>query len=557
MIEKIQQFINNLNKTKLYLILANILLVVVLIILNNLKINPLRSGDFIFFVILTLAFALYRPGWAFLFFVGTVMLENINLVPINFGIAIRPYQLLGALILLAVAIRFFSKKLYFKLPGFEWQDYTLLLVVFSGFLSITGTSDKITSLKLAIIFATFFVLYYLVRIYIQNSEDIKRIVPFFIFSGMAVIFYGIWQSWRFMHNLANFETMPGRPNSTFAEADWLGMFIVLFISVIYVFIYTIYNLQFTIYNQNSNDKFPMSDQFQNPNFKVVNYKLLVTTLFLYFLLTLSLALLVLTVSRSSWLGAFFSTIVFLWAVLTNLKLKDWQWKQAAKITLGIVGSLVISVAIVYAFNLTNFQLANRVQSTGTGLQKITVSCSVMDCDCINQGLLKPDSVINSSDELESYGCRHINLEDIENEKSQGKNVMEIYRQDPNIQTRSEIYKKSWNEIKNHPLLGIGWGSINNVLGKDERGTGLNSSNIFLEVWLGAGIVGFLAFLVFWFYLIFNAARNFYSSDDDLQKAIFLFIMVAWFGLTIANLFNAGILLGFLWIWMGTATIKKA
>lgn len=550
MIEKIQQFANNLNKTKLYLILANIFLVFSLIILNNFKVIPLRSGDFIFFIFLTLAFALYRPGWAFLFFVGTIAIENVNLAPMNFGIAIRPYQLLGTLILLAVAVRFFSKKLYFKLPRFEWQDYTLLLVVFCGFISIINASDKISSFKLAIIFSTFFALYYLTRVYIQNSEDLKRVIPFFASSGMVVVFYGIWQSWRFMHNLSDFETMPGRPNSVFAEPDWLGIFMVLLIGMIYTLIY---HLQLQANNSSekiSNLKFKISNQFQNSKFKIQNFVL-------YFMLTTSYVLLILTVSRSAWLGVFAATFVFLWVILTDLKLKNWQWKRTIQIKLGIIISLIISLTIVFVFQLTNFQLFNRVASTTSGLQKITVSCYVADCDCVNQGLLKPNGVINTSDELKSYGCKHINLEDIESEKSQGKNVMEIYRQDPNIQTRSEIYKKSWEQIKKHPILGIGWGSINNVLGKDERGAGLNSSNIFLEIWLGSGIVGFVAFAVFWLYLVFNAIRNFYSNADDLQKTIFLFIITSWLGLTIANLFNAGILLGFLWIWMGIATIKKA
>jgi hypothetical protein len=542
-IEKIQQFIKDLNKTKLYLIIANVCLVFFLILLNNLKVIPLRTGDFVFFAILALAFALYRPGWAFLFFVGTIALENINLAPENLGIAIRPYQLLGALIILAVAIRFFSKKLYFKLPKLEWQDYTLLLVALSGFLSIINSTDKITSFKLAIIFATFFTLYYLVRVYIQNSEDLKRIIPFFISSGIVVIFYGIWQNWRFMHNLANFETMPGRPNGTFVEADWMGMFLVVFISVMYALLYKISNFQFPISNKNHND------QIQNEELPVASYRLLITKAFLFFLLTSSFILLVLTVSRSAWLGAIFATIIFLIAIFTNFKLRDWQWKKTIQIKLGIIGSLIIAVAIVYIFHLTNFQLFNRIQSAGTGLQKITISCKLGYSEII------PEEVNTS--ELEKYRCRHINLEEIEIEKLKGNIVTEVYRKDPNVNIRSEIYRKSWEEIKNHPILGIGLGSISSVLGKDERGAGLNSSNIFLEVWLGSGIIGFLAFIIFWFYIIFNAIKNFYYSSENLQKIVYLFIIASWFGLTVANLFNAGILLGFLWLYVGIATIKKA
>ena len=543
------------NKTKLYLISADFLLVVVLIVLGNFKVIPLRTGDFAFFAVLALAFALYRPGWAFLFFIGTIALENINLAPENLGIAIRPYQLIGTLIFLVVAIRFFSKKLYFKLPKFEWYDYTLLVVVFSGFLSILNSQDKITSFKLAIIFATFFTLYYLTRIYIQNGEDLKKITPFFISSGMAVIFYGIWQNWRFMHNATNFETMPGRPNATFTEADWLGIFMVLFISAIYILIHFRHsdpawrekNLSDNITGNNSKKilRVGFTTDAQDDG-QGTKYKFRVTML--YIILVSSYVLLILTVSRSAWLGAFVSLAVFLLVIFTDLRIRNWKWKETIKIKLGIIASLAAAIAVVYIFNLTNFQLFNRIQSTGTGMQKITISCKT--------DVSLPEK-INNLDELGQYSCRHINLEEIESEKIAGSFVTEIYRKDPNVETRGEIYQKSWEQIKKHPLLGIGWGSISSVLGKDERGAGLNSSNIFLEVWLGAGIAGFLAFVIFWFYIIFNAARNFYFSEDISQKSMFLFIITVWFGLTICNLFNAGILLGFLWVYMGIAAIKKA
>lgn len=266
---------------------------------------------------------------------------------------------------------------------------------------------------------------------------------------------------------------------------------------------------------------------------------------------MSYVVLILTVSRSAWLGAFVSLAVFLLVIFTDLRIRNWKWKETIRMKLIIVPSLAVAIAIVYIFHLTNFQLFNRIQSTGTGLQKITISCQpCLDCTPVLD-------TIDDIGRLYVYDCKHINLEDIEKEKSLGNTVKEIYRKDPNVNTRKIIYEKSWEQIKNHPVLGIGWGGINSVLGKDERGAGLNSSNIFLEVWLGAGIAGFLAFVIFWFYIIFNAAKNFYFSEDISQKSIFLFIITVWFGLTICNLFNAGILLGFLWVYMGIATIKKA
>ena len=229
MLSFFQQFVNNLNKLKSWLLLANVVLVFVLIVCNNLKIIPLRMGDFVFFAILVLGLALYRPGWAFLIFVGTIMLENINLAPTEIGIAIRPYQFIGALTITAIIIRLLSGKLNFKLAKLNFIDYLILVITTSSFLSAFFAiveTQNFASLRLAIILATFSALYFLVRNYIQNWEDLKKIIPFFLSSAVVVVLYGIWQNIWFLRGLNGFQTMPGRPNATFSEADWLGIFLI-------------------------------------------------------------------------------------------------------------------------------------------------------------------------------------------------------------------------------------------------------------------------------------------------------------------------------------------
>jgi O-antigen ligase len=143
------------------------------------------------------------------------------------------------------------------------------------------------------------------------------------------------------------------------------------------------------------------------------------------------------------------------------------------------------------------------------------------------------------------------LEAIEQELAEGNQVTEIYRNDPNINIRSSIYSRAWSEIKNHPLFGIGWGGIGGILGVDGRGVGLNSSNIFLEIWLGSGIIGFLAFVVLWIYVLLRAAHAFLHRDGEGQ-AVALFIILAWAGLTVFNLFNAGIMLAIFWVFLAVS-----
>lgn len=531
------------NKTSL--LVANTLLVFFLVVLNNFGVIPLRTSDFIFFTLLALALALYRPGWAFLFFTGTIVLENINLVSVEWGITIRPFQLLGAVTVLALIIRMILKRINFKLAKLKWPDYLLILLIISGFLSILNAPDKVYSLKLALILATFFILYLLTRNYVQNADDLKKITPFFLSSAVIVVLYGIWQNWRFMRDLPNFEAMPGRPNATFTEADWLGMFLVLVISVIYALIY--------YKSVIARDPVPLSGRDRG-NLVLISELLPASPtggrfarndITFYLFLTLLYILLILTVSRSAWLGAIAALIIFLLIVFTDLKLssRNWQWRKTFHTKIFIFSALAVGVIVVCVFNLTNFQLFNRVQSVGTGMQKITVSCE--------EDKELPE-FIDAVGELKEFSCRHVNLEEIQSEIEKGNFVKEIYRKDPNVFARRDIYQKSWEQIKAHPILGIGWGSISSVLGTDERGVRLNSSNIFLEVWLGAGLIGLLSFAAFWLYIISSVVKKFMSAVDTTQKAFSLFLILGWLGLSVVNLFNAGLFLGFFWFFLALA-----
>jgi O-antigen ligase len=160
------------------------------------------------------------------------------------------------------------------------------------------------------------------------------------------------------------------------------------------------------------------------------------------------------------------------------------------------------------------------------------------------------------DELARYGCRHINLEEIQNEKAKGHFVMEVFRTDPNVDIRSRIYQQSFMEIKAHPVFGIGWGNIGRILGTDENGHALNSSNIFLETWLGAGIIGFFAIVLIFLYSLGNGIKFLISGKNAEEKVLGIFLMLGLFALLIPDLFNAGVFLAILWTFFGIAMIKK-
>jgi len=549
MVAYFEQFVNALNRPKTYLLGANILLIFFLILLSGFGVLPIpKIQDFIFFAVIFLIFALYRPGWAFLFFIGTIALENINLAPEIIGITIRPYQFIGGLATLAVLIRIIFRRVNFELPKFRMIDWAVVVFAVSGFVSVLGALNRGVSFKHSVIALSFTALYFLTRIFIQNPEDLKRVIPFFLSSSCVVTLYGIWQNIRFNQGLNNFEAMPGRPNATFAEADWLGMYLVLLIAVIYALVYYFSEVQ--------NDGELLNSKSQtNSKFKIQNLSLL----FLYILLSLSFILLILTVSRSAWLGAVAVAVAYLSIIFTQLKFnpKEWQWKKTLNIKIGILISLAIAIGAVYFFQLTTFQLWNRAGSTASGLQEITISCNnASRSECLAVPI-KDKLFLNNVSELEEYCCRHIDLEDIEKETNLGRFVTVANRPDPNINVRAQIYQKSWETIKTNPILGIGWGNSGSILGRDGRGVDLNSSNIFLETWLGSGILGFLTLVFIFGYVIIRSLAMFGRGNID-ETVTGLFILLTAVAILIPNLFNAGIFLGFLWVFLGiTASLSAS
>lgn len=528
MIPYFKNLVNKINSLKYFLILANTLLVGVLISLSNLNILPIKNiGDFLFISLMIFIFTLYRPGWGFLFFIGTLSLENINLAPLELGISIRPYQILGFLTFLSVGIRHLSKRLNFSLPKFIWADYILILFAMGGFLASINAQDNSLAFKQSFIILSFIILYLLIRIFIQNLEDIKKIIPFFLSSAMIVMLYGVWQNYRFGKNLNSFEVMPGRVNATFTEADWFGIFLAFLLSILYVVVYKL------------NQKIDLFGIKKNKT-------IFIYTIFAWLLILLGQIDIILTVSRSAWLG---------WGMMLVLFLAYLALKKKLKLILFILASLIFSIGLIFIFKLTNFDLSNRVQSTTSGNQEITIAC-------------KSEVVIESPIEnvtlLSQYGCTHINLEDIEKEFQSGKIIKKIYRKDPNVSIRKEIYFKTLTQIKEDWFLGIGWGNISSILGKDERGAGLNSSNIFLEVWLGAGLLGLISFLIIIGYIV-GAGKMFFwkkfrdgkfRREDAGMDFFYLFLILSSIAIIIPNFFNAGIMLGFLWLWIGISFVRE-
>lgn len=520
------------NQNKALLVAGNVFFGLVLIMLANAGVLPLDPVNFIFFSFVAFLFALYRPGWTFLFFVGMIPFETANMAPVSLGIDLRPYQWLALLLFLAVMLRSALRKLPFELVRPRWFDWLLLMVPLGAFIAAINAPSPGAALKQAVILLSFGLVYAIGRIFWQSLEDVRQAIPFFISSSAVVFGYALWQNVRFLTGQESFQVMTGRPNATFSEADWLGMFAVVALGIAYFFFYLVFSKYFEkIKNQKS--KIKDSDQ---------NAKILLAVGYLI----LTLIVLIVTVARSAWLGAFVLSAVFCLLILFSQGRSRMREMLPKAFSFGamIVVSSAMALGLAYALHLTSFQLFNRVQSTASGLQKITVACE--------RDIVLPEKIGNTG-ELAGFGCRHIDLEAIEAEKRAGMFVSEVYRNDPNVSIRKEIYGKAQKQIGEHPVQGIGWGSIATVLGTDERGAGLNASNMFFEIWLGSGFLGLAAFSLFWFGTAFAALRGF-SSGEETERPFLIFILAAWTGMTVFNLFNSGILLGFFFLYLALSAL---
>ena len=498
------------HRVKVVLLFLNVILGIFLLAFSLLGIFPLGIVNFCFASFFLFLIALYRPVWVFLLLVGLLPYEIVNLAPENFGIMLRPYQWLMLLLLGAIGARALFRHKSMPMIDWRWFDALPLLFVFGAFLSAFGAGDVRLAFKFALILSSFVALFFIMRLFVRTTSASLQLVPFFLSSFLVIAFWSIMQNILFALGKVNFEVMAGRPNGSFAEADWLGMYLLVIIALALSWLY-------------------------RESILSRKQQYLFLPLFLIFLSTL---VLLLSMTRSAWLGfagmgLFFSlsTLVTFW--------KLGEPKRAISV-IALSGFVVcLALVIVPTFHLSRFALFNRALSTG-GVQMITVACT--DSTRI------PDR-IHVVEELETYGCVHIALEEREALAASGLVVREIGRDDPNVSIRHSIYDRARLLIEEHSILGIGWGMIGARLGSDERGASLNASNIFLEFWLGSGLIGLVAFVFLWFMYGFESGKAIFSGGAaDVGFAMFFHL--AWIGLTLFNLFNSGILLGFFFAFLG-------
>lgn len=510
---------------------------------------PLDLADFVFLSCIMFSFALYRPALTFFLFVGLLPFEIIDVAPQEIGLHLRPYQAVGMILVSALILRWFSGRLLVRIMRWHWIDACVVAVLLGSVGAALFSLRIGASLKQVAVVWSFGLLYFLTRYFVRSVRDAWRVAPFFGISSVIVAGYAFWQNMRFAVGLENFAVMEGRPNAMFAEPDWLGMYLLLALALGLTWFHAVW---IRLWGEDAMK--PVRHVWHEIMAERSVRRIVAESAVAWAYVVLISMALIITVVRSAWLGGVAMTAVSFLAYVwrTDRPISQWPWRLTFLEGIKILGAYVMAVGLVIGLHLTPFPLFERAQSTG-GWQVITVACNPFT------STMAPPR-ISSVEELSRYGCRHIDLESVSAEEASGNVILSVERPDPNIGIRSSIYERVFSVLQRSWFAGIGWGSIGAFLGSDERGADLNASNAFLEVWLGSGLLGLAGFLTAWCAVLWVSVRSAVSSGirDGSMRALAWFMLASGIGMTVFNLFNSGILLGFVWVWLavGVALSRK-
>ncbi len=483
-----------------------------IVVLDHFEVFPVALFTAAVFFLLFLIWAFWKPKAVFGVFLATIVLEHVPLASVG-GVDLRWYQVVAVSLAIGLLLRFFMGKEDLKgfMLSLKWVDAILGVVFVMSIFSAQFNGG--VAMKQSLVLASCIFIYFLARYFMRSRGDILRSLSFFVGSFFIVSVYGVAQNILFLSGGVSNEVMAGRPNATFTEADWLGVY-----ASVGVVLYSIFVLSLV------GDSKETSKRYMS--FRVLSYEMLI----------LSWVLLILTVARSAWSAS----VVGLVAVGSVLLCKkgffsviDWGKN--------VLATGVLAVCLVFGLHLTPFELGNRIQSVGSGLQEITIAC---------QGGVDRvvPRVIDRMEDLQRNGCQQIDLEEIGSYESQGYTVQKVFRKDPTVEIRKTVWATTAQQIQEHPILGIGWGNIGAILGTDKSGASLNSSNIFLEFWLGSGMVGFLGIIGIFGWALVSGFRSSWSEDGE-TRLFGLAILGIGMVFLVANLFNAGHFLAIFWVWL--------
>ena len=465
----------------------------------------------------TMGIFVYRPMLGFALFVSVLPFEILSVLPESVGFSVRPYQVLCVILYLAIVGIYIHKNVSVADVRAYITDAIIVgLLVLSG-VTVQWAQDPSEALRQTIIVGSFGAIYFIVRFFVREFHDVIKILPIIIVSGWVTSVYAIFQNVLFLHGGDHQEFMPGRPNAFFAEPDWLGIYLVFVFATCLTYLY---------YNAHHKHVW----KFFDVTLWGITITVVVAT--------------ILTVARSAWLGMAVVSMLYILVIFVMHK-----YKMCARHVLWLGSVMTTSVLIAVFLPITNFELDNRIQST-TGLQEITVSCVQKS----GGEQLMAQKEIKDVTELSAYGCHHINLEEVDAEKTMGHSVVTVMRNDPNIAVRAKTYNHVIEFIRQRPFTGYGWGRRGTLLGTDEQGTPLNASNIFLETALSIGVIGAGLLILLFGVIVLRSLIVIHQAHDEITRSTALFGLLGLGAILVPNFFNAGLFLGFVWVFLAMVAI---
>ena len=225
------------HRIKTMLVFVSILLGSLGLFFSLTGILPLSIGNFFFFSFLVFLIALYRPIWIFLLLISMLPYEIINLAPVEFGILLRPYQWLMLLLFAAIGTRLIARRPLFSPFQFLWIDMLPVLFSLGAYLSAFSVDFSGSSGKLSLILSSFVGLFFLVRFFVRTEKSAIHLLPFILSSFGVIACWSILQNILFAFGKESFQVMAGRPNGSFAESDWLGMYLLFPIALSLAWLY--------------------------------------------------------------------------------------------------------------------------------------------------------------------------------------------------------------------------------------------------------------------------------------------------------------------------------
>lgn len=454
---------------------------------------------------------LIKPRWGVPFLIATATLDTVNIY------ALRPYQWMLVFAAFAPVARnllerknifqLFRKRFLVLISLVQTKDRRLLFPLLStallggSLLGVLNAGDKGYALKqAAVLAACLFIalaVYFWVLAVKNGASRATRVV---LASSLPIAVFALYQNIAHERGWQSFEVMAARPNSTFYEPDWLGMYQVVVLALLFGW----YSFRL-IGRANKN----------------------VERLGLSAFVALHFVVLVITVARASWLGVALSLAAAMAATVGAALLKRKRlmiFKKSAAGFLSFAAIAALAVLLVNTLKLTRFNLADRAASIYRGEHIVTIA----------EGGEPREKI-------------KINLEEIEAYRNRGYKIYEEYVSDVNVDARHQAFASMKEIALEHPFLGQGQGS---VLARTNFVD--NANNIFYEWWISAGLFGLIGFAGLLVWPVWRASRLLVAGPNLSRAAAGLAVsaIAGVAGLAVANVFNSGIFFAPLWVFLG-------